>query len=43
MKEETYEFTDEQITKIDRDIVINGAVEIEKMKEKRENGRDKWI
>ena len=32
---------DEQITKIDRDIVINGAVEIEKMKEKRENGRDK--
>ncbi len=32
---------DEQITKIDREIVINGAVEIEKMKEKRENGRDK--
>ena len=32
---------DEQITKIDRDIVINGAVEIEKMKEKRENGGDK--
>ena len=32
---------DEQIIKIDRDIVINGAVEIEKMKEKRENGRDK--
>ncbi|MCT7531944.1 polyphosphate kinase 2 [Aliarcobacter cryaerophilus] len=32
---------DEQIIKIDREIVINGAVEIEKMKEKRENGRDK--
>ena len=32
---------DESIFKIDREIVINGAVEIEKMKEKRENGRDK--
>ncbi|MCT7539853.1 polyphosphate kinase 2 [Aliarcobacter cryaerophilus] len=32
---------DEQIIKIDREIVINGAVEIEKMKEKRENGKDK--
>ena len=32
---------DESIFKIDRKILINGAVEIEKMKEKRENGRDK--